>query len=363
MTEEKPEPNQLAPSPRRTIRELLQGEDFRRQIALVLPKHLTPQRFIRVALNATMKTPKLLDCSRESLFKCLLELSAIGLEPDNRRAYLVPFGKECTLIIGYQGIAELVRRSGDVAKIEAHEVCERDEFDFRFGTRGILDHKPSLWNRGKIIAVYSFVTLKDRTESFDVMGIEEIEKVRRRSKTPDAGPWVTDFAEMAKKTIFRRHSKFLPLSGETREAIEADDDFEPLSEQERFSHATPAQVLGPTKEQGEDTPRRRVGRPTKPPVQAEERDEAKPERDAVPERDATPEQRDAKGDQHQAFVASVLTQLAVAGETAERFLAVLRSVHLIGEEIKTVDAVPEETLRTALGDWSNVCAHLEALPK
>jgi len=363
MTEEKPEPNQLAPSPRRTIRELLQGEDFRRQIALVLPKHLTPQRFIRVALNATLKTPKLLDCSRESLFKCLLELSAIGLEPDNKRAYLVPFGKEATLIIGYQGIAELVRRSGEVAKIEAHEVCERDEFDFRFGTRGILDHKPSLWNRGKIIAVYSFVTLKDRTESFDVMGIEEIEKVRRRSKTPDAGPWVTDFAEMAKKTIFRRHSKFLPLSGETREAIERDDDYEPLSEQERFSHATPAQVLGPTKEQTLDSPRRRVGRPTKPPEVTEERDETKPERDAVPERDATPEQRDAKGDQHQAFVASVLTQLAVAGETAERFLAVLRSVHLIGEEIKTVDAVPEETLRTALGDWSNVCAHLEALPK
>ena len=361
MTEETP--NQLAPSPRRTIRELLQGEDFRRQIALVLPKHLTPQRFIRVALNATLKTPKLLDCSRESLFKCLLELSAIGLEPDNKRAYLVPFGKECTLIIGYQGIAELVRRSGEVAKIEAHEVCERDEFDFRFGTRGILDHKPSLWNRGKIIAVYSFVTLKDRTESFDVMGIEEIEKVRRRSKTPDAGPWVTDFAEMAKKTIFRRHSKFLPLSGETREAIEKDDEFEPLSEQERFSHATPAQVLGPTKEQGVDTPRRRVGRPPKPPVQTEERDEAEPERDAVTERDATPEQRDTKGDQHQALVASVLTQLAVAGETTDRFLTILRSVHLIGEEIKTVDAVPLETLRTALGDWSNVCAHLEALPK
>ena len=358
MTEETP--NQLVQSPRRTISEWIKGEDFRRQIASVLPKHLTPQRFIRVVLNATMRTPKLLECSKESLFKCLMELSAIGLEPDNRRAYLVPFGKECTLIIGYMGLAELVRRSGEVAKIEAHEVCERDEFDFRFGSRGILDHKPSLWNRGKIIAVYSFVTLKDRTESFDVMGIEEIEKVRRRSKTPDAGPWVTDFAEMAKKTVFRRHSKFLPLSGEAREAIEADDDFEPLSEQERFSHATPAQVLGPTKEQGVDTPRRRVGRPPKPPEVTEERDEAKPERDAVPEPDATPEQRDTKGDEHQAFVASVLAQLAVAGETSERFLAVLRSVHLIGEEIKTVDAVPLETLRTALGDWSNVCAHLEA---
>jgi recombination protein RecT len=362
MTEEKPEPNQLAPSPRRTIRELLQGEDFRRQIALVLPKHLTPQRFIRVALNATLKTPKLLDCSRESLFKCLLELSAIGLEPDNKRAYLVPFGKECTLLVGYQGLAELVRRSGEVAKIEAHEVCERDEFDFRFGSRGILDHKPALWSRGKIIAVYSFVTLKDRTESFDVMGIEEIEKVRRRSKTPDAGPWVTDFAEMAKKTIFRRHSKFLPLSGETREAIEADDDFEPLSEQERFSHATPAQVLGHSKEQGEDSPRRRVGRPPKPPVQTEEKDVTEPEKSDVTS-DLDELGKKATENVHQALVASVLTQLAVAGETADRFLTILRSVHLIGEEIKTVDAVPEETLRTALGDWSNVCAHLEALPK
>jgi hypothetical protein len=198
------------------------------------------------------------------------------------------------------------------------------------------------------------VTLKDRTESFDVMGIEEIEKVRRRSKTPDAGPWVTDFAEMAKKTIFRRHSKFLPLSGETREAIEADDEFEPLSEQERFSHATPAQVL-PTKEQVQDTPRRRVGRPPKPPGVTEEKDVTEPKSDAVPEPAATPE--------HEALVASVLTQLAKAGETTDRFLAVLRLIKMATDETKTVDGVSTNDLQIVLENWSNILTRLEALPK
>jgi len=48
---------------------------------------------------------------------------------------------------------------------------------------------------------------------------------------------VNHFNEMAKKTVFRRHSKWLPLSPELREKIEKDD--EPLTEQERFAAAKP----------------------------------------------------------------------------------------------------------------------------
>lgn len=218
------------PAPR-TIKELLQGEEIRRQVGAALPRHLKPERFLRVAINATMRQPELLKCTRESFFRCLLDLSSYGLEPDGRRAHLIPFRNnktntmEVQLIIDYKGLAELVRRSGDVSYIHADTVYEKDEFDFAYGSNAFLKHRPNLEDRGeRVAAVYSFVKLKDGSEDFIVMSRAEIEKVRKRSRAANAGPWVTDWGEMAKKTAFRRHSKWLPLSPEIRDLVERDDE-------------------------------------------------------------------------------------------------------------------------------------------
>src|SRR5262249_21532038 len=197
-----------------TIRGWLQTDEFRAQIAHSLPLAMRANatRFARIALTATFKQPKLLECTQQSLFNCLLRLSELGIEPDGRRAHLIPFGKECTLIIDYKGISELVRRNGEVAHIHCDVIGENDEFDYQFGTGGRLHHKPNLHDRGRIWAAYSYVRLKDGTEEFDVMGVAEIEHVRKRSRAANDGPWVTDWNEMAKKTVFRRHAKMLPLS-------------------------------------------------------------------------------------------------------------------------------------------------------
>ena len=116
-----------------SLKGLLTQDNIKAQFALALPKHLDAERFTRIAITALTRTPKLQDCTQESFFRCLLDLSAAGLEPDNRRAYLIPYGKECTLIISYMGLIELIRRSGDVNSIRAEIVCERD--GFRMGQR------------------------------------------------------------------------------------------------------------------------------------------------------------------------------------------------------------------------------------
>lgn len=211
-----------APATPTTLRGWIESPDFQSQIAKALPKHLTPDRQIRIALTALTRTPKLAECTPASVCKALLDLSAMGLEPDGRRAHLIPYGKECQLVIDYKGLAELAMRSGMVSNIHADVVCENDSFEADTGrVRHRVNYKEP---RGKVYAAYCLIRFKDDSEKAEVMGLEEIEAIRKRSKAGQSGPWITDFNEMAKKTAARRAFKWVPLSPEIRDAADADAD-------------------------------------------------------------------------------------------------------------------------------------------
>lgn len=220
-----------APAQKRqlTIRDQIESPKFREEIAKALPKHLTPDRFIRVAVSALARTPKLRECEPVSLFGAMLTLSQMGIEPDGRRAHLIPFENrkrgvvECQLIIDYKGLAEMAMRSGVVSYLHSDVVCDADIFEENMGE--IVAHKIDRRKpRGEVYAVYAICKFKDGTAKAEVMSSEEVEAIRKRSKAGQSGPWITDWNEMAKKTVFRRLSKWLPLSPEFRDAVEADDD-------------------------------------------------------------------------------------------------------------------------------------------
>lgn len=219
-----------------TLRGELEGASFREAVAKVLPKILTPERFVRVAITAMTRTPKLRECDRASFFSAMLSLAQTGLEPDGRRAHLIPFENrkrgvvECQLIIDYKGLVELAMRSGLLSYIHADVVCEGDVFEYSLGE--IKAHVPWFLRRdadrpkdpGEIFAAYALARFKDGSAKAEVMSIHEVNAIRARSKAGQSGPWVSDFAEMAKKTAVRRLSKWLPLSPEYRDALDADAD-------------------------------------------------------------------------------------------------------------------------------------------
>lgn len=214
------------------VRTLLGSEAVKQQIALALPKHMNADRMARVALTAINRVPKLLLCTPSSVLSCLMQCSQYGLEPDGRHAHLIPYGDQCQLIIDYKGLVALVRRSGEVKDVYADVVCANDQFEFQKGKDRFLKHKYDIRKpRGEVICAYSYVVPKDAEDSFEIMTTEEINAVRERSRAGKSGPWVTDWSEMAKKTVFRRHSKWLPFSSELQEAIAADD--------EDFEHSKP----------------------------------------------------------------------------------------------------------------------------
>lgn len=213
----------------KTLRDELDSPKFLAAIAKALPKHLTPDRFARVAINTMVRNPKLADCDRWSFMNAMMQLSSLGLEPDGRLAHLIPFNNakrgcvECQLIVDYKGYVDLAMRSGQVSNIHADVVCDNDEFKYNIGTleTHTINFRKS---RGEVYAVYAIVTFKDGSKKCEVMSRDEIELVRKRSKAGQSGPWVTDWNEMAKKTAFRRLAKWLPLSPEYRDGMEADDD-------------------------------------------------------------------------------------------------------------------------------------------
>ena len=130
---------------------------------------------------------------------------------------------ECTLIFDYKGLIELARRSGEISIFRAELVCENDDFSYNKSevTRHIIDFKKP---RGSVYAVYSYVRFTNNTEDYEVMTKEEVKAIEGRSKAKSSGPWVTDWNEMAKKTVIRRHAKRLPLSAEFRDAEDRDGD-------------------------------------------------------------------------------------------------------------------------------------------
>jgi recombination protein RecT len=241
----------IAKEPKKSlsIKEQLNSPDTLQQIARTLPKHMDADRMCRVALTALTRTPKLADCTKQSFFKCLLDLSSWGLEPDGRHAHLIPYGDQCTLVLDYKGIVQLAYRSGFVKNIHADVVRSGDVFEYNLGkvtrhTPWVFrfdEHKPE--SSGDVIAAYCVVEMQDGATHHEVMRRDELDAIQKRSRAGSSGPWITDPDEMRKKTVFRRASKWLPLSAEQVDAFDRDAD-RPVTVAKKAEAISVEDVLG-----------------------------------------------------------------------------------------------------------------------
>ena len=205
-------------------------EKMKPQIARALPKHMDADRLARIALTLVRQQPQLAQASPQSFLGALMTCAQLGLEPGPLgHAYLVPFKNsktgtiEVQFIPGYRGLIELARRSGQVKSIAARVVRKGDEFDYEFGLEERLVHRPAVGGAGEVTHVYAVVRYVDGGYDFEVMTRDEVEVIRQRSKSKDRGPWVTDWDEMAKKTVIRRLAKRMPMSIEFAQALAQDE--------------------------------------------------------------------------------------------------------------------------------------------
>lgn len=195
---------------------------------LALPKVLPVDLFMRVALTGFRKTPELLACSRKSLLGALLETARLGLEPCTEQAWLIPYGAECTLVVGYQGFVQLMYRSGQVKAVEAELIHEADEWAYEVGDGGRFFHRPrvelSTEQRGGPILAYSYAELLSggRTKVCFV-NREQAEYIKSEYAKSKKSPWKTgSFNQMWLKSPVRQVQKWAPKSAEMRRALVMD---------------------------------------------------------------------------------------------------------------------------------------------
>jgi recombination protein RecT len=234
------------------------------EFAKSLPGHVTPEKFVRTSWTAITQTRGIEKLRNvRSLLTACSKAAADGLILDGREAALViDFRGDVQYRPMMRGLLKLAHQSGDIKSIVVELAHHADEFDYvPTDADAPISHTVDLRkDRGECFAVYALANLRSGGIIFEVMTVPEINKIRDRSdgwKAHQAGkikstPWSTDWSEMARKTVFRRLSKYLPSSADKAAFMSAmerlDEDYS--FETEAASNGEVGEVRPATKVRG-----------------------------------------------------------------------------------------------------------------
>lgn len=202
----------------------------------------TEQQFARevnFAMQAMMNNTYLIQCAQsdpQHLVEAIknVGLTGLSLNPELKLGYLVPYKGKIKFQSSYMGKIDILIRAGVVKDIYAELVYEKDQFIYRKGVNGTLEHTPNVFakDRGSIVGGYYYAVLTNGQVKYDTMPADRIQEIKNRSESVKSGkssPWMTDEIEMMRKTIINWAFKFLPKSGISEsmlKVIEAEADYE-----------------------------------------------------------------------------------------------------------------------------------------
>lgn len=198
-------------TPAQIVASQVRSEQFLEQVKAALPGNVKPERFVRATVTALLQNPKLAECETDSLFNSALKAASDGLLPDGREAAFVDYGGKVQYFPMIGGFRKIAAEHG--WSIITDVVYEADEFEYELGLDPKLTHRPAplRTDRGKMVYAYAIGRHGDGRREFEVMGAEEIEKVRQVSRAKDRGPWKDWPERMWEKTVGRRLFAKLPL--------------------------------------------------------------------------------------------------------------------------------------------------------
>lgn len=229
-------------------------DKFKTEITAALPVHLkaNADKYARQALSLFSQNPKLQQCTGITILSALMTATGLGLDltPQLGQCYIIPYENrkkdgnswvsvmEAQFQLGYRGAIALAQRSGELKRITAEVVYEKDHFRYSKGLDPVLEHEPSEdEDPGPIKYVYAVANFKNGGYAFEVCPVAKVVahakkfsksyykrdyKTKEMVENPNS-PWHTDFESMAKKTLIMAIWKYLPLSTELLLAGAADE--------------------------------------------------------------------------------------------------------------------------------------------
>jgi len=214
-----------------------------RAVASVVPKHLTPERLMRLTYQAIVRMPQLAQCSQISLINAVIEAAQLGLEVSGPlgQASIIPFKHgstyEAVLIVEYRGKIALAYNSGKVKSFSSHPVYEKDSFEYAYGTDPYLRHRPHMGNdKGPLVAAYAVVQYLNGGMDFEICDWQMAMRAKAASpaRNKDDSPWNQPANEwtMWVKTAIHQLSKRIPLSPELQRANDLEEQAEKRGKQD-----------------------------------------------------------------------------------------------------------------------------------
>lgn len=262
-----------------------------------LPGHITAERFVRTAQTAIALTRNIEKVKNPaSLLAACTKAATDGLILDGREAALVvDYNGDVQYRPMMRGLLKLAYQSGQIKSLVVEPVREKDHFDHEptNAEQPIVHKVDHREDRGNVYAVYALAELMSGGIVHEVMNLKDVNAIRDRSDAYRAfkngkiksTPWETDWAEMARKTVFRRISKYLPSSTDRdafQQAAERIDEEYTLDHTEAGETPAATQIIG--KKRGgaaaalkDVTPKAKPAEPPHDPVTGEITDQDGPD--------------------------------------------------------------------------------------
>lgn len=208
-----------------------------------LPGDFNKARFLQNTVAVFKASPNLLQYNQTEVLTECLKASYLGLDFMNKEAWLVPYGNHVQFQLGYKGACKFVKKYSirPIQDIYAKVVRKGD--DFEYGDKDgkqYLNWKPVPFSGSDPIGFFACIQFVDGGVLYEVMSKEEVDKIRRRSKAGGSGPWVTDYEQMALKTVLKRICKNVETDFDNIEQRNAWD-----SDNAEFEQAPAAEVVDP----------------------------------------------------------------------------------------------------------------------
>lgn len=223
----------LTPAANGKSRALASWEDFNgelkareHEIATLLPRHISKDRFMSSAVAAVKQNPDLLKCSPRSLFQAVTQSAQDGLLPDGREGVITKYGTEAKWNPMTWGLRKRAKEIDGII-IDAQVVHKGDHFVWHQGDDPKIEHVPAELGTPRGAKVGAYAIFKDgegRILHREVMDVEQIGKVKEQSKAQNSLMWTKFEEEGFKKSVVRRGIKSVPCSDTLEAVVHRDDD-------------------------------------------------------------------------------------------------------------------------------------------